>query len=91
MRSESIEFFRLAVDDSSTKVPRDLRADLPQLLWMYQMALILYWLFDDSSGQRKTKLLTDGTVDLVVRLIQLSSLPLMGPLRKRVLALVQTI
>ena len=91
MRSESIDFFRLAVDESSTKVPKELKADLPRLLWMYQMALILFWLFDDSPGQRKTKLLTDGTLDLVVRLIQLSSLPLMGPLRKRVLAIVRAI
>jgi len=91
MRSESIEFFRLAIDESSTNVPKDLRADLPALLWMYQMALILYWLFDDSPGQKKTKLLTDGTLELVVRLIQLSALPLMGPLRKRVVALVRAI
>lgn len=89
MRSESIDFFRLAVDESSTKVPKDLRADLPRLLWLYQMGLILFWLFDDSPGQRKTKLLTDGTLDLVFRLIQLSSLPLMSPLRKRVLAVVR--
>src|SRR5205807_7365687 len=64
----------------------DLHNDLPRLLWLYQMALILFWLFDDSSGQRRTKKLTDGSLDLVVRLIQLSSLPFMAPLRKRVIA-----
>jgi len=87
MRSESIEWFRRALDESSTKIPRDLHDDLPQLLWMYQMGLILYWLFDDSPSQRRTKRLTDGSLDLVVRLIQLSSLPFMSPLRKRVVAL----
>lgn len=91
MRSESIDFFREAIDGSSTKVPQDLKADLPRLLWMYQMGLILFWLFDDSPGQRKTRLLTDGALDLVVRLIQISSLPLMSPLRKRVLAIVRAI
>jgi AcrR family transcriptional regulator len=91
MRDESIDFFRQAVDESSTKIPKDLMADLPRLLWMYQMALFLYWLFDDSPGQRRTKRLTDGTLDLVVRLIQLSTLPLMGPMRKRMLVLLRAI
>ena len=85
MRNESIDAFRMALDGSSTKIPKDLQPDLPRLLWMYQMALILFWMFDDSRGQEKTRKLVDGTLDLIVRLIQLSSLPLMGPLRKRML------
>jgi len=91
MRDESVEFFRRALEESSTKIAADLRRDLPRLLWMYQMGLILFWLFDDSRDQQRTKRLTDGTLDLVVRLIQLSSLPLMGPLRKRLLALLRSI
>ncbi len=91
MRDESIDFFRRAIEESSAKIPRDLTDDLPYLLWMYQMALVLFWLFDESPGQKKTKVLTDGTLDLLVRLIQLSSLPLMGPLRKRLLALVHAV
>lgn len=91
MRDESIEFFRRALDDSSTKIPRDLHDDLPRLLWMYQMALILFWLFDDSPSQRRSKRLTDGTLDLVVRMIQLSSLPFMAPLRKRAIALIHDV
>lgn len=91
MRDESIEFFRRALDESSTKIPRDLHDDLPRLLWMYQMALILFWLFDDSPSQKRTRILTDGTLELVVRLIQLSSLPLMGPLRKRLVSLLRAI
>ena len=85
MRNESSDAFRMALDGSSTKIPKDLQPDLPRLLWMYQMALILFWMFDDSRGQEKTRKLVDGTLDLIVRLIQLSSLPLMGPLRKRML------
>jgi len=91
MRDESVAFFRRALEESSTKIPADLRDDLPRLLWMYQMGLILFWLFDDSREQQRTKRLTDGTLDLVVRLIQLSSLPLMGPLRKRLLSLLRSI
>ena len=91
MREESIEFFRLAIADAKPSVPKDLAADLPRLLWLYLMGMILYWIFDESRGQRKTRLLLDGTLDLVVRLIQISSLPMMGPLRKRLLAIVRSL
>ena len=91
MRKESVDSFRDAIDGSTTKVPKDLQSDLPQLLWMYQMGVILFWIFDDSPNQRRTTALLDGTLDLIVRLIQLSGLPLMGPLRKRLLSLLRAI
>jgi len=91
MRDESIEFFRLAIADAKPAVPKDLVADLPRLLWLYLMGVILFWIFDESPQQRKTRVLLDGTLDLVVRLIQISSLPLMGPLRKRLLAIVRAV
>lgn len=80
MREESIDAFRQALEGSNIKIP-----ELPQLLWLYMMGIILYWIYDESPGQKKTATLLDGTLDIVVRLIRLSSLPLMGPLRRRVL------
>jgi AcrR family transcriptional regulator len=85
MRNESIDSFRLAITGSTTRIPKDLQADLPRLLWLYQMGLILFWMFDESPRQQRTKKLVEGSLDLIVRLISLSSLPLMGPLRKRML------
>ncbi len=91
MREESIDAFRSALGGPATKIPNDLQADLPRLLWMYQMGLILFWIFDRSHGQRRTKLLLDGTLDLIVRLLQLASLPLMGPIRRKLLAILRAI
>jgi AcrR family transcriptional regulator len=91
MRSESIDSMRAAIDGSTTKIPKDLQGDLPQLLWMYQMGVILFWIFDDSPDQRRTRALLDGTLDLIVRLIQLASLPMMGAVRKRLIALLRAI
>jgi len=85
MRDESIDAFRVALRDSNVRIPKDLQADLPRLLWLYMMGVILFWIFDDSPGQARTRTLLDGTLDLIVRLIRLSSLPLMGPLRRRLL------
>ena len=91
MRDESIEFFRLAIADSSPSVPKDLAGDLPRLLWLYLMGIILFWMFDESRGQRRTRALLDGTIDLVIRLIRISSLPMMGRLRKRLLDVLRAV
>jgi AcrR family transcriptional regulator len=91
MREESIDAFRMALKDSSTRIPRDLGRDLPRLLWLYQIGLILFWMFDESPRQERTRKLIDGSLDLVVRLIQISSLPLMGPLRKRMLDVLRAV
>lgn len=85
MREESIDSFRMALDGSNVRIPKDLQAALSNLLWLYQMGVILYWIFDHSPRQRRTETLLDGTLDLIVRTIRLSSLPLMGPLRRRLL------
>ena len=85
MRLESIGHFREAL--AGTRVPKDLEEFLPGLFWLYDLGLILFWIYDESPGQRKTRRLTDASLDIIVRLIQLSTLPLMGPLRKRTVAL----
>ena len=85
IREEGIAEFEAALHGSNVRVPKDLQADLPRLLWLYQMGVILFWIFDNSPKQARTRTLLDGTLDLIVRLIRLSSLPLMGPLRRRLL------
>jgi AcrR family transcriptional regulator len=91
MREEGFEYFRQAIAGSKTKIPRDIEADLPRLLWFYQLGVILFWIYDDSPEQRRTRILLDGTLEIVTRLIQLSSLPLMGPVRKRAVRLLHEV
>ena len=85
LRDESIDAFRAALQGSNVRIPKDLHDELPTLLWLYMMGVILFWIFDDSPGQARTRTLLEGTLDLIVRLIQLSGLPLMGPVRRRLL------
>ena len=87
IRQESTALFGEVLFGSTTKVPKDLAAELPNLLWLYQMGIVLFWIHDDSRGRRRTYTLIDHTVDLVARTIGLASVPLLTPLRKRVLAL----
>lgn len=88
IREQDMSWFAKAVDGSRTKVPEDLRGYLPRLLWMYQMGIILFWINDRSAGQKKTQALLDKSLDVVVRLIKLASLPLTKPIRRTVIELV---
>jgi AcrR family transcriptional regulator len=71
------------------KVPKDVAAELPSLLWTYSMGILLFWIHDDSPRRARTRALTDHTVDLVARLVALAGNPFLRPLRKRVLALLR--
>ena len=89
IRDGAIEHMRLALDGSDTKVPTDLKPQLPYLLWLYQMALVMFWLYDRSANQERTKQLMEKSLGLLVNLLRVSALPLMKPLRKTVLELVE--
>jgi AcrR family transcriptional regulator len=84
-RRASIELFAEVVRGARARIPPDLAAELPTLLWLYHMGIVLFWIHDDSGGQNRTRRLMEHTVEIVVRLIQLASLPPMKPLRKTVL------
>jgi AcrR family transcriptional regulator len=90
IREQDIDCFRRAVAGSRQHIADDIAEHLPRLLWMYQMALILYWICDRSPGQKKTAALVEGTLRLIVKLIQVSSLPLMRPFRRQVVELCRT-
>jgi AcrR family transcriptional regulator len=89
IREGAIEHMRIAVEGSDAKVPPDLKPRLPYLLWLYQMALIMFWLYDRSPNQEKTQRLMEKSLGLLVNLLRLSTLPLTKPLRKAVLELVE--
>ncbi|HYM60922.1 MAG TPA: TetR family transcriptional regulator [Thermoanaerobaculia bacterium] len=89
IREESEAWFGQALDGASTSAPKELVPYLPRLLWLYQMGLILFWIYDRSHGQKRTAALVDGTLDLIVKSIRIAGLPLMGPLRRRAVHLLK--
>jgi AcrR family transcriptional regulator len=91
IRERAIEHFRIAVEGGDVKIPADLKPQLPYLLWLYQMGVILFWLYDRSEKQQRTQALMEKSLGLLVTLLKLSSLPLMKPVRKTALELVETI
>jgi AcrR family transcriptional regulator len=89
IREKAIELFRAAIDGANVKVPPDLMPHLPRLLWLYQLSLILFWIYDRSAGKTRTKLLMEKSLALVVTLVRLSGLPLVRPLRRTALELLE--
>jgi AcrR family transcriptional regulator len=87
IRREGEELFAAVLRGSSARVPEDVAARLPNLLWTYSMGIVLYWIHDDSPRRVRTRKLVEHTVELVVACIKLASSPLLGPLRKRVVAM----
>ena len=87
-RDAAIQLFQKVIENTNTRLPKDLKDELPYLLWVYHMGIILFWIHDSSPANRRTLWLIDLTVDLIDKLISLAGNPLMRPLRKRALRLV---
>lgn len=90
-REASTELFRRVVADSDLKVAPALREELPDLLWLLHMGVVLFWVHDDSPGQRRTRALVGGLVPLVDRSVRLTRLPLVRGLVDDGLGLVRSL
>ena len=91
VRDASIALFDKVLEGSKARIPKDLRAELPYLLWVYHIGIVLFWIHDPSPKHRRTYRLVNHTVDLLDRLIHLASNPFMRPLRKQALRLIEEI
>jgi AcrR family transcriptional regulator len=76
-REAAIALWREVVDGSATRIDRELRGQLPELLWLYSMGIVLFWVHDTSPGCAKTYRLIDRTVPLADRLVALSRVRIM--------------
>lgn len=88
-RRENTELFRRVLEGSRLKIPADIAAELPDLLWIYSMGIVLYWIHDMSERREKTRRLMEHSSEIVVRIIKLLSNPLLRPLRKATLKMLQ--
>jgi AcrR family transcriptional regulator len=91
IRDIDLAWFRLILTDCGVRTPRDLEPHLPGLLWFFQMGVIYFWVIDESPDQVRTARLLALAAKSVVFLIKFSALPLMRPLRKTVLQLIEIV
>ncbi|KQQ90064.1 TetR/AcrR family transcriptional regulator [Arthrobacter sp. Leaf137] len=90
-REASLEIFRQAVDGARPAVPKKLRSDLPELLWLCYMGVTLFWVYDTSDGQQRTRRLVDGAAPLIARGLGLARVPGVGKVLDDVLNLSRSV
>jgi AcrR family transcriptional regulator len=91
LRGEAVALMAEVIDGSSLRVGKDLRGDLPELLWLYEMGIILYWVHDASEGCANTYALLDRTVPIVERLIGLAKLPVIRPMVRELVGMLDAL
>lgn len=91
IRDTDVAWFHNILTDCGIRIPKDIGPRLPAILWFFQMGVILFWVIDESPGQRRTTCLLELATKSVTALIRISALPLMRPVRKTALELVEVV
>jgi len=91
LRDEVVALYGEVVRGSDARVPADIAEMLPLTLWLYQMAILYFWIFDTSPGRLRTLEVIDETTDLIVKLLGLANLPMLRGSRRRIVGLIKSV
>jgi AcrR family transcriptional regulator len=80
IRDRDIAFFERAAAESKLRLPASIQPYLARLLWLYQMGLVLFWVYDRSPQQERTEMLFEKTLKMMMLGFKLAELPLIKPL-----------
>ncbi len=88
----ALEFglWRQVVSVSSPLPPLAIRKDLPELLWLIQRGIFLFWAYDRSPGASRSRRLIKNVAPVIARLVVLSRMPVVRSILDDVLSLVRT-
>ncbi len=82
IREQDVGFFERAVEESRVRLPASIKPYFPRLLWLYQMGLILFWVYDHSPGQERTNILFEKTLRMILIGLRLAGIPLFRPVHR---------
>jgi AcrR family transcriptional regulator len=83
LRLRALAIFREVVEGSDKNFHPEIKKLLPEFLWLYQMGIILFWIYDDSQDSKKTFELIDKTLPLIDSTNQMIQSPFAAPFRKK--------
>ncbi len=72
-REMEIAWFRRLLRDEHVRLPRELEARIPEVLWVLHIGMMFFWIADDSPRQLHTRRLIDQGMRTVTALLRLSS------------------
>lgn len=87
IRERSMRIFSEAL--KTEKLPADMAQLLPVALWSLQMGLLVMFFYDSSTGQKRTRKLAAGALELTLQLLKLAKLPILKPVRSKVVGLLR--
>ncbi|MFE3327680.1 TetR/AcrR family transcriptional regulator [Streptomyces sp. NPDC059176] len=79
-REAAISVHRRVLSGAAVKVDPELAETLPQLLWLQQMGLVLFWVYDRSDGCANSRRLVERLAPVTARAISLSRFRILRPL-----------
>ncbi|MEV5877072.1 TetR family transcriptional regulator [Streptomyces sp. NPDC052101] len=79
-REQAIGVHREVLAGSKSKVAPELRDVLPELMWLSQMGLVLYWVFDRTEGRERSYRLARRGARLTARAVALARFRVLRPL-----------
>jgi AcrR family transcriptional regulator len=91
IRDIDLTWFRKILINCGIRIPKDLEPHMAEVLWMFQMGVIYFWVSDDSRGQQRTIRLLELGAKTVATLLKIAGLPLTRPLRKVAVELIEIV
>lgn len=85
-RLQALEIFREVVNGSKDKFHPEIKKILPEFLWLYQMGIVLFWIYDKSKDSQKTFELIDKTIPLVEWANRMIQSPLASLFRNKIIS-----
>ncbi|EYT84368.1 TetR family transcriptional regulator [Streptomyces sp. Tu 6176] len=79
-RVEAVSVHKEVLYGARTRVPAELREVLPELMWLAQMGLVLYWVFDRTEGRERSYRLAERGARLTARGVSLARFRALRPL-----------
>lgn len=87
-RAAAVALWEEVVAGSDARIPKRIRPELPELLWLYFMGIVLFWVHDPTADVSATRSVLRRTAPLAVRAIALTRLPVMRSMLDDVVALI---
>lgn len=75
IRDGVVRTFDQIIDGSDVRFNDELRPHAPHLLWLFQLALLLYWMFDESEGRKHSARLLDLSLGILMQVLRLQRVP----------------
>ncbi|CAM5702812.1 hypothetical protein SBADM41S_02916 [Streptomyces badius] len=83
-RDAAISIHERCIAGADVKSDPELAPLLPQLMWLMQMGLVLFWVYDRSEGAERSRRLVERTAPIAARAIALSRLRVLRPLVRQI-------